>query len=68
MKRVLKKAKNIVLWVLFYFNLVSLILSVSCMDSDYYIIFGIVAVLNMAYMALFYVANYNRFERWLNKA
>ena len=68
MKRMFKKVKNFILWALFYFNIVSLILSVSCMDSDYYIIFGIVAVLNMAYMALFYVANYNRFIKWLNRA
>lgn len=68
MKRALKKVKNFILWTLFYFNLISLILSVSCMDSDYYILFSIIAVLNMTYMTLFYIANYNRFIKWLNKA
>ena len=68
MKRMFKKVKNFILWALFYFNIVSLILSVSCMDSDYYILFSIIAVLNMAYMVLFYVANYNRFIKWLNRA
>ena len=61
------KIKNFILWTLFYLNLASFIVGVCCMDSDYYIIIGAIILLNLTYMFLFYIANYNRFERWIER-
>ena len=66
-KRTFKKIKNFILWTIFYLNLSSLIICVSCMDSDYYIIFGLVALANAIYIALFTFANSDKLERKLNK-
>lgn len=67
MKRTLKKIKNFILWTVFYINFISFILTVCCMDSDYYILFGFIMLLNMAYMALFGIVNYDRFSKWIEK-
>lgn len=57
--------KNLILWVVFYTNLCSFVLSVCCLDSDYYMFFGTVALVNLCYMVLFYIANYERFDKWI---
>jgi hypothetical protein len=67
MKRTLKKIKNFILWTVFYINFISFILAVCCMDSDYYILFGFIMLLNMAYMSLFGIVNYDRFNKWIEK-
>lgn len=67
MKRMFKKIKNFVLWSLFYINFISLILSICCMDSDYYIMFSGIILLNILYLALFTFANYDRLEKRLER-
>lgn len=67
MKRMFKKIKNFVLWSLFYINFISLILSVCCMDSDYYIMFSGIIILNILYLSLFMFVNYDKIERKLEK-
>lgn len=66
MKKVLKKVKNFILWVLFYLNLASFLFSICCLDSDYYLIFGCIAFFNFAFMALFYIVNYDRINGYIN--
>lgn len=56
--------KNLILWIVFYFNLSVFLLSICCLDSEKYWIYGIISVISLAYMVLFGIANYDRFERW----
>ena len=63
MKRKKFSFKNFILWTLFYFNLFSFLLGACCMDSDYYIAIGSIMLLNMAYMALFYIVNYEHINK-----
>ena len=66
MKKALKKVKNVIIWILFYINLFSFLFSVCCLDSDYYLIFGLVALFNLAFMFLFYIANFDKINRYIN--
>lgn len=59
--------KNFILWVVFYSNLISFFISICCLDSDLYGLFGTVAMVNLLYMVLFYIANYDRFCKWIEK-
>ena len=67
MKRTFKKIKNFVLWSLFYINFISLILSICCIDSDYYIMFSGIILLNILYLALFTFINHERLEKRLER-
>lgn len=67
MKRFFKKFKNAVLWTVFGFNMISFILCVCCLDSDFYVLFGSIALLNFAYMALFYFVNKQKIDGYIER-
>ena len=58
--------KNLVLWTVFYFNLAVCLLSICCLDSDCYLFFGFTTLFSLGYMVLFLIANYDRFDDWVN--
>lgn len=62
-----RKIKNIVLWIAFYFNLSVFLLSICCLDSDIYWLFIITTFCSLIYLVLFYIANYNRLEKWIER-
>ena len=59
--------KNFILWTVFYINFFSFLISICCLDSDFYGLFGTIALTNLLYMVLFYIVNYDRFCKWINK-
>lgn len=59
--------KNLILWTIFYFNLAVFLLSICCLDSEQFWIYGITTLVSLGYMVLFAIANYDRFEKWVDR-
>lgn len=59
--------KNFILWTVFYFNFLVFLLSICCLDSDIYWLFCLTTLASLGYMVLFGLANFDKFEKWLEK-
>ena len=58
------KIKNVILKSLLYFNLFIFILCIACLDSKVVYPFYVGMLISGGYVALFYMANRDRIERW----
>ena len=63
MKKTLKTVRNIIRWTLFYLNLTVFILSICCLDSKQYLLFGAIALFSFAYLIGFYYVNYEEINK-----